>query len=113
MGGEVAQFVEVDSGAEERGAAWGGWLVGKSDKRLDGVERLDEIRGMTATAILELKQRVSILPESDRRSLAAYMLRLKHETAAAKRGISQTMRDMDAGRKTRLRDLAMQLGHSS
>ena len=68
---------------------------------------------MTATAILELKQKVSILPESDRQSLAAYMLRLKHETPAARREISQTMRDMDAGRKTRLRDLAMQLGHSS
>ena len=67
---------------------------------------------MTATAILELKQKVSILSEPDRRSLAAYMLRLKHETPAAKRGISQSMHEMDAGRKTRLRDLARQLGHS-
>ena len=67
---------------------------------------------MTATAILELKQKVSILSESDRRSLAAYMLRLKHETAAAKREVSRSMREMDAGQKTYLRDLAKQLGHS-
>jgi len=59
---------------------------------------------MTATAILELKQKVSVLPESDRRSLAAYMLRLKHETAAAKREISRSMREMDDGQKIRLRD---------
>jgi len=67
---------------------------------------------MTATAILELKQKVSILSEPDRRSLAAYMLRLKHETPAAKRGISQSMREMDAGKKIRLRDFEKQLGLS-
>jgi len=40
------------------------------------------------------------------------MLRLKHETPAAKRRISQSMREMDAGKKIRLRDLEKQLGHT-
>ena len=77
---------------------------------LDGGERTDSVCGMTATAILELKQKVSALPERDRRMLAAYMQRLKHESASGKREISRTMREMDTGKKTRLADLKKQLG---
>ena len=35
---------------------------------------------MTATAMLELKQRVSRLTKNERRELNAYMIRLRHET---------------------------------
>lgn len=44
--------------------------------------------------------------------LAAYMQRLKHESASGKREISRTMREMDTGKKTRLADLKKQLGQS-
>ena len=61
---------------------------------------------MTATAILDLKQRLSKLSESDRRMASAYLLRLKHESPAGRRETSRIMREMDAGKKVRLKDLA-------
>jgi hypothetical protein len=64
---------------------------------------------MTATAILDLKQRLSKLSESDRRMAAAYLLRLKHESPAGRRETSRVMREMDAGKKVRLKDLAARL----
>lgn len=67
---------------------------------------------MTSAAILDLKQRLSRLSESDRKMAAAYLLRLKHESAAGKRELSRTMKAMDDGKKVRLRDLRKQLGHA-
>ncbi len=67
---------------------------------------------MTATAILDLKQRLSKLSDADRRMVAAYLLRLKHESAAGRREATRTMREMDAGKKVRLKDLANRLGHA-
>jgi hypothetical protein len=61
---------------------------------------------VTATAILDLKQRLSKLSESDRRMASAYLLRLKHESPAGRRETSRIMREMDAGKKVRLKDLA-------
>jgi len=61
---------------------------------------------MTATAMLDLKQRLARLSETERRAAAAYLLRLRHESAAGRRETSRLMREMDAGKKTRLRDLA-------
>ena len=66
---------------------------------------------MTATAILDLKQRLSRLSVADRRMAAAYLLRLKHESSAGRRETTRTMREMDDGKKIRLADLAKQLGH--
>lgn len=40
---------------------------------------------MTALAILDLKQRLSKLSAADRRMVSAYLLRLKHESAAGRR----------------------------
>lgn len=67
---------------------------------------------MTATAILDLKQRLSKLSETDRRMVAGYLLRLKHESPAGRRGATRTMREMDAGKKIPLKALAKQLGHA-
>ena len=61
---------------------------------------------MTATAMLDLKQRLARLSETERRAAAAYLLRLRHESPAGRRETSRLMREMDAGKKTRLRDLA-------
>jgi len=54
---------------------------------------------MTATAMLELKQRVSRLTKSERRELNAYMIRLRHESPEWRRTASRRMREMDAGKK--------------
>ena len=67
---------------------------------------------MTAIAMLDLKQRLSKLSKADRRMASAYLLRLKHESPAGRREASRTMREMDAGRKVRLKDLAKRLGHA-
>jgi len=66
---------------------------------------------MTALAILDLKQRLSKLSAADRRMVSAYLLRLKHESAAGRRDAGRVMREMDEGKKVRLKDLAGQLGH--
>lgn len=60
---------------------------------------------------LDLKQRLSRLSEKDRRGISAYLLRLKHESHSGRKETSRLMRDMDAGKKTPLRELAKQLGH--
>lgn len=67
---------------------------------------------MTALAILDLKQRLAKLSEADRRLAAAYLLRLKHESPAGRREAARTMKEMDDGKKVRLKDLATQLGHA-
>lgn len=67
---------------------------------------------MTALAMLDLKQRLSRLSEADRRMVSGYLLRLKHESAAGRREATRTMREMDEGKKVRLKDLAKQLGHA-
>lgn len=43
--------------------------------------------------------------------MSAYMLRLKHSSNKGRRGISKLMKDMDAGKKTHLSELAAGLGH--
>jgi hypothetical protein len=67
---------------------------------------------MTATAILDIKQRLSKLSETDRRMVSGYLLRLKHESPAGRREATRTMREMDDGKKIRLKTLARQLGHA-
>ena len=66
---------------------------------------------MTATAMLDLKQRLARLTETERRAAAAYLLRLRHESPAGRRETSRVIREIDAGKKTRLRDLAKRGGH--
>jgi hypothetical protein len=55
--------------------------------------------------MLDLKQRLARLSEEDRRAAAAYLLRLRHESAAGRCENARLMREMDAGKKTRLHDL--------
>ena len=61
---------------------------------------------MTATAMLDLKQKLAQLSEEDRKAAAAYLLRLKHESAAGRRETSRLMKEMDAGKKTPLSELS-------
>lgn len=66
---------------------------------------------MTASIELDLKQRLARLSERDRRAMSAYLLRLKHQSKSGRQDISKLMKEMDAGRKTRLSKLATELGH--
>lgn len=66
---------------------------------------------MTATALLELKQRASMLNERDRRSLSAHLIKLGQQGATAKREASRRLDEMAAGRKISVADLRRQLGH--
>jgi len=69
------------------------------------------VSAVTATAILELKQRLSRLSESDRRMASAFLLRLKHGSPTGRREATRTMKTRDAGDKIRLKDLGKQLDH--
>ena len=57
---------------------------------------------MTASTELDLKQWLAML---------AYLLRFKHQSKSGRRELSKVMREMDAGKKTKLTDLATNLGH--
>ena len=63
---------------------------------------------MTATAMLDLKQRLARLTAEERHAAAAYLLRLKHESPSGRKETSRLMKEMDGGKKTRLRDIAPQ-----
>jgi hypothetical protein len=66
---------------------------------------------MTASGELDLKQRLAQLSERERLAMSAYLLRLKHQSKSGRMGISKIMKEMDAGKKTKLSDLATNLGH--
>jgi len=66
---------------------------------------------MTASTMLDLKQRLARLSESERQAATAYLLRLRHESPSGRRETSHLMREMDAGKKTRLRDLSKRSRH--
>ena len=66
---------------------------------------------VTASAELDLKQRLARLSERDRRAMSAYLLRLKHQSKRGRQSISRLMKEMDAGKKTSLSKLASDLGH--
>ena len=60
---------------------------------------------MEAAIELEIKQKLSQLSDPDRRSISAYLLRLRHSTDESKRERTRIMDEMDKGQKTRLSDL--------
>ncbi len=60
---------------------------------------------MTALAMLDLKQRLSKLSAKERREAQAYLLPLERESSVGHRRTSRIMREMDAGKKTPLRDI--------
>ncbi|HVU38490.1 MAG TPA: hypothetical protein VHC95_09155 [Opitutales bacterium] len=67
---------------------------------------------MTATALLDLKQRLNRLSESERRQISAYIIRLGQETAAWKKETARRLDEMAAGKKTSVAKLRRQLGHA-
>lgn len=66
---------------------------------------------MTAIAMLDLKQRLASLGETERRELSAYLIRLGQETPTWKKETARRLRDMAAGKKISTAQLRRQLGH--
>jgi hypothetical protein len=66
---------------------------------------------MTASTELDLKQRLGQLSEKERPTMSAYLLRLKHQSKKERDSLSKTMKEIDFGKKTKLSDLAGNLGH--
>ena len=56
-------------------------------------------------SLLELKQGVMQLTQTERRELQAFLIRLRHETPAWRKAVSKRMREMDAGKKVTLAEL--------
>lgn len=67
---------------------------------------------MTATALLDLKQRLASLREGERRELSAYLIRLGQDAPAWKRETARRLRQMAAGKKVSTAALRRQLGHA-
>lgn len=59
--------------------------------------------------MLELKQQVSRLSESERRELNAFLIRLRHEKPSWRRMISRRMKAMDDGKKITVPQLRKRL----
>ncbi len=67
---------------------------------------------MTATAFLELKQRVANLSEKERQHLSAYLIRLGQERSEWKQETARRLNEMAKGRKISVAALRQQLGHA-
>jgi hypothetical protein len=66
---------------------------------------------MTAIAMLDLKQRLASLGETERRELSAYLIRLGQEKPTWKKETARRLRDMASGKKVSTAQLRRQLGH--
>src|SRR5688572_15960688 len=78
----------------------------------DALRPLDDSGGqrkLSVMTLLQLKQEISRLSLRERRELNAYMIRLRHESPQWKRMLSKRMREMDAGKKVSLNELARKL----
>ena len=63
---------------------------------------------MTATAFLDLKQRASKLPENQRQTLSAFLIRLGQERAGWKTDAARRLDAMAAGKKVSVAQLRRQ-----
>jgi len=67
---------------------------------------------MTATAFLDLKQRVAKLSEKERQSLSAYLIRLGQDRGEWKLETARRLDAMADGKKVSVSDLRKRLGHA-
>lgn len=67
---------------------------------------------MTATALLDLKQQLTRLSESERRQISAFIIRRGQDTAAWKKETARRLDDMAAGKKVSVAKLRRQLAHA-
>jgi hypothetical protein len=67
---------------------------------------------MTATALLDLKQRLARLSEAQRRDVSAFLIRLGQETPAWKKETAKRLDEMASGKQVSVAQLRKQLGHA-
>jgi hypothetical protein len=67
---------------------------------------------MNALSELEFKQRLAGLSAAERRSISAYLLRLKHAGEEGRVERDRLMSEMDDGKKTTLADLEKNRSHA-
>jgi len=67
---------------------------------------------MTAIVLLDLKQRLARLSETQRRDVSAFLIRLGQETPDWEKETSRRLDDMARGNKTSVSQLRKQLGHA-
>lgn len=67
---------------------------------------------MTATALLDLKQRLARLSEAQRRDVSAFLIRKGQETPAWKRATAKRLDEMASGKQISVAQLRRQLGHA-
>lgn len=71
-------------------------------KRVLFVRQTMEDGGVSAAALLQLKQQLSQLSEKERVEMSAFLHRMKQETPAWQKEMSRRMAEMDAGKKIHL-----------
>ena len=67
---------------------------------------------MTAIVLLDLKQRLARLSETQRRDVSAFLIRLGQETPDWEKETSRRLDDMARGNKTSVSQLRKPLGHA-
>ncbi len=67
---------------------------------------------MTATALLDLKQQLTRLSETQRRDISAFLIRLGQETPAWKKETAKRLDEMAKGKQVSITQLRKQLGHA-
>jgi hypothetical protein len=67
---------------------------------------------MTSTALLGLKQQLTMLSERERREVSAFLIRLGQESPDWKKETARRLRTMAAGKKTSVSELRERLGHA-
>ncbi|EIP98199.1 hypothetical protein OpiT1DRAFT_02651 [Opitutaceae bacterium TAV1] len=66
---------------------------------------------MTASAMLDLRQRLVRLSEAERREVSSFLIRMGQESPAWKKETARRLNEMAAGKKVSVADLRKQLGH--
>ncbi|AHF90243.1 hypothetical protein OPIT5_08535 [Opitutaceae bacterium TAV5] len=66
---------------------------------------------MTASAMLDLRQRLVRLSETERREVSSFLIRMGQESPAWKKETARRLNEMAAGKKVSVADLRKQLGH--
>jgi hypothetical protein len=67
---------------------------------------------MTSTALLGLKQQLTMLSERERREVSAFLIRLGQQSPDWKKETARRLRTMAAGKKTSVSELRERLGHA-
>ncbi|MDR1283257.1 MAG: hypothetical protein LBK99_20910 [Opitutaceae bacterium] len=66
---------------------------------------------MTASTMLDLRQRLVKLSEVERREVSSFLIRMGQESPAWKKETARRLNEMAAGQKVSAADLRKQLGH--